>query len=152
MKTSPKIRVTKQFSFEMAHALHGHDGPCRNIHGHSYRLSVTLIGTPSRQDGDPKLGMVMDFADLKQIVKKTIIDKVDHALVLNQHSSFKDKIQQTELYSKVLLTDFQPTCENLLIDFVQALQNSLPKSAKLHHMKLRETPTSYAEWFANDNV
>ena len=76
------IRVTKEFRFEMAHALAGHDGPCRNIHGHSYLLSVTLTGTPVNDPASPKNGMVMDFSDLKKIVDSAIVRPFDHALVL----------------------------------------------------------------------
>ena len=54
----------------MAHVLEGYDGLCANMHGHSYILSVTVIGKPIEQTGNPKLGMVMDFGDLKKIVKK----------------------------------------------------------------------------------
>ena len=66
------IRVTKEFRFEAAHALKGYDGPCKNVHGHSYELSVTVIGIPIADRQSTKLGMVMDFGDLKKIIKKQI--------------------------------------------------------------------------------
>ena len=78
------IRITKEFKFEMAHALLGYDGPCRNVHGHSYELSVTVIGKPIEEKSHAKLGMVMDFGDLKRIVKDEVVDVFDHALVLNR--------------------------------------------------------------------
>ena len=80
------IRITKEFKFEMAHALHGYDGLCKNIHGHSYRLWVTISGKVLKLNGDKKDGMVMDFDILKKIIKPTIIDKYDHSLVLNANS------------------------------------------------------------------
>ena len=55
-----KIRITKQFSFETGHALFGYDGKCRNVHGHSYKLSVTVIGSPIEEEGAVKLGMVIE--------------------------------------------------------------------------------------------
>ena len=64
------IRVTKEFPFEMAHVLWNYDGPCKNVHGHSYRLFVTLSGFPTDNKDNPKNGMVIDFSDLKSIVKK----------------------------------------------------------------------------------
>ncbi len=67
---SQLIRVTKEFPFEMAHVLWNYDGPCKNVHGHSYRLFVTLSGYPSDDPLNPKNGMVIDFSDLKKIVKK----------------------------------------------------------------------------------
>jgi 6-pyruvoyltetrahydropterin/6-carboxytetrahydropterin synthase len=55
------IRITKEFQFEMAHALLGHDGPCKNIHGHSYKLDVTVKGKVKQNTTDPDEGMVVDF-------------------------------------------------------------------------------------------
>lgn len=144
------IRLTKEFKFEMAHALKGYDGLCRNIHGHSYELLVTVTGIPVSEKASAKLGMVMDFGDLKKIVRKNIIDEFDHALVLNRESA-DDFNVDAEMFGRTILVDYQPTSENMLIDFVGRLQNKLPSDVKLHHLLLRETVTSYAEWFAADN-
>jgi 6-pyruvoyltetrahydropterin/6-carboxytetrahydropterin synthase len=143
------IRVTKEFKFEMAHALFGHDGPCKNIHGHSYGLSVTLIGKPVNDASSPKTGMVVDFSDVKKLVNKEIIALFDHSLVLNKNTpeSLVNSLQQ----HKLILVNFQPTCENLLILFVKKLKSILPSSVQLHHLLLRETSTSFAEWYAEDN-
>lgn len=145
------IRITKIFHFEMAHALDNYDGLCRNIHGHSYKLYVTLIGQPSKDETSPKKGMLIDFSDLKKIVQESIIDKYDHALLLNQHT---DKIiidTLKQYYQKIIIVPFQPTSELLLITFAQILQQALPANAKLFSLRLNETETSYAEWFAEDN-
>ena len=80
------IRITKEFSFETGHALYGYDGKCRNVHGHSYKLSVTVIGKPISKPGEVKLGMVIDFGDLKKIVKEEIVDPFDHATVFNKNT------------------------------------------------------------------
>ena len=77
------IRITKEFKFETSHALSGHDGLCKNVHGHSYKLSVTIIGKPIQEPNNPKHGMVMDFSDLKKIINKIIVEPFDHATVLN---------------------------------------------------------------------
>jgi 6-pyruvoyltetrahydropterin/6-carboxytetrahydropterin synthase len=134
----------------MAHALKGYDGLCRNIHGHSYELLVTISGVPVSDTSSVKLGMVMDFGDLKKIVRKSIIDEFDHALVLNRASA-NDFAPDVEMFGRTILVDYQPTSENMLIDFVARLKNQLPSNVKLHHLLLRETVTSYAEWFAEDN-
>jgi 6-pyruvoyltetrahydropterin/6-carboxytetrahydropterin synthase len=134
----------------MAHALKGYDGLCRNIHGHSYELLVTITGIPVSDTNSAKLGMVMDFGDLKKIVRKSIIDEFDHALVLNRESA-NDFDAGTEMFGRTILVDYQPTSENMLIDFVERLKSQLPSDVKLHHLLLRETVTSYAEWFAEDN-
>ena len=80
----PNIRITKYFTFEMAHVLKGYDGPCKHIHGHSYGLYVTLKGEPITDTNSPKKGMVMDFKDLKAIVKSSNIDVFDHIMVIGQ--------------------------------------------------------------------
>ena len=135
----------------MAHALFGYDGPCKNIHGHSYQLSVTVVGKTITDSNDPKHGMIMDFTDLKKIITDAIIAKHDHALVLNRNSPHKDFEKNTSLFEKIILVDYQPTCENLLIDFASTILDKLPKNIQLHHLTLKETPNSYAEWYAKDN-
>ena len=80
------IRITKQFDFETGHALYGYDGKCKNVHGHSYKLSVTVIGTPIADTNNVKCGMVIDFGDLKKIVSSEIVDKFDHATVFNKNT------------------------------------------------------------------
>ena len=146
-----KIRVTKEFDFEMAHALWNYDGACRNIHGHSYRLFVTLKGTPIADRTDPKLGMVLDFKDLKTLVKGPIVDFLDHSLVLYKEAEGELLSKLETMYEKVHLFDFQPTCENLVLFIVDTILEKLPASLELHSVKLYETATSYGEWFAEDN-
>jgi len=146
-----KIRITKEFKFETAHALKAYDGLCKHIHGHSYELLVTVIGNPIEDKSSPKLGMVMDFGDLKMIVREEIVDKMDHALVLNRDSKAAQNLSGSDdMFSRLVLVDYQPTSENMLIDFVDRIQPRLPDGIKLYSMFLRETVTSYAEWFASD--
>jgi 6-pyruvoyltetrahydropterin/6-carboxytetrahydropterin synthase len=144
------IRLTKEFNFEMAHALFGYDGACKNIHGHSYKLSVTIKGEPIKDENNPKLGMVMDFTELKNIVKP-IIDELDHATMLSANSPHKKLAEKNALFEKLVLVNYQPTCENILIDMADYIKRRLRENISLHHLKLQETPTSYAEWFAEDN-
>lgn len=145
------IRITKEFSFEMAHALMGYDGPCRNVHGHSYHLFVTIAGLPIAERGHPKLGMVMDFGDLKKIVKRTVVDVFDHALVLNKAMPAETTASLQKHFAKVILLDYQPTSELMVADFALRIHKELPANLKLVKVLLRETATAYAEWFADDN-
>jgi 6-pyruvoyltetrahydropterin/6-carboxytetrahydropterin synthase len=145
------IRVTKEFSFEMAHVLWNYDGPCRNVHGHSYRLFVTLTGVPADEPGNPKNGMVIDFTDLKAIVKKEIVSVFDHAVVIDRQFDNEKTAIFKEMFGNTVLVDYQPTCENLVADFATRLSARLPQRIKLHSLKLYETATSFAEWFASDN-
>jgi len=145
------IRVTKEFKFEMAHVLWNYDGPCRNVHGHSYRLFVTLTGVPADEAGNPKNGMVIDFADLKKIVKGEIVNVFDHAVVVSKNFEEEKQKMFTKLFGNTVLVDYQPTCENLVSDFSSRIKRLLPLNVKLHSLKLYETATSFAEWYASDN-
>ncbi|HTX89315.1 MAG TPA: 6-carboxytetrahydropterin synthase [Bacteroidales bacterium] len=144
----PTIRITKLFRFEAAHALKDYDGPCRNIHGHSYELSVTIEGSPVSDPHSPKKGMVMDFSDLKSIVKKNVIDVFDHALILSSDYPAGEFEKLQGSFSGMLIVAYQPTTENMLTDFAGRIGNALPAGIKLYSLKLRETPNSFAEWFA----
>ena len=146
-----QIRVTKEFRFEAAHALKGYDGPCKNVHGHSYELSVTVIGTPITDRMSTKLGMVMDFGDLKKIIKKQIVDPFDHALLLNSDLPQEELQKFGEPFTNIVMLPYQPTSENFLLDFAERIRELLPQGVSLHSMRLRETVNSYAEWFAGDN-
>lgn len=135
-----QLRLTKEFVFQMAHALDGYDGKCRNIHGHNYRLFVTIEGKPITDPDDAKKGMVIDFSDIKKIVEQHIIEPFDHAFVVPQESPFAN-ISNTKIY----ITDFQPTCENLLIHFASLLEGIMPNGVKLYSLRLHETDSSCAE-------
>ena len=146
------IRITKQFSFETGHALYGYDGKCRNVHGHSYKLSVTVIGEPIADASHVKFGMVIDFSDLKKIVKEEIVDVFDHATVFNKNTPHVELAKElSDRGHSVLLVDYQPTSEMMVIDFAQKIKKRLPKQTQLFSLRLQETATSYAEWFAGDN-
>ncbi|MFO7756839.1 MAG: 6-carboxytetrahydropterin synthase [Bacteroidales bacterium] len=146
-----KIRVTKEFSFETAHALWNYDGPCRNVHGHSYRLFVTVAGEPLDEPGNPKNGMVMDFGDMKKLVKKEVVDVFDHSVVISRMGGADRLEEMKKLFGNVLLVDYQPTCENLILDIAGRIKPLLPAGISLHKLRLYETAKSYAEWFADDN-
>ena len=146
------IRITKQFNFETGHALYGYDGKCRNVHGHSYKLSVTVVGKPITNIENVKLGMVIDFGDLKKIVKEEIVDKFDHATVFNKNTPHVELAKElTDRGHNVILADYQPTSENMVIDFASKIKARLPENIALFSLKLQETDTSFAEWYASDN-
>lgn len=146
------IRLTKEFSFESAHALWGYDGKCREIHGHSYRLFVTIKGEPVADEQSPKLGMVMDFGELKAIVAREITDRLDHSFVMRRTEQAEAlAAAMGSQFTNVVLVDYQPTCENMLIDFAARLKAALPDGVTLHSLRLHETATSFAEWYSDEN-
>ena len=140
------LHITKRFTFEMAHALRGYDGPCRHIHGHSYVLEVS-VGGPLGAAGAADEGMVMDFGVLKTIVQQAVLERYDHALVL--HTDERAAIPMDHpLFARTIFVAWQPTCENLLKDIVARIHTALPPAALLMQVRLHETATSWAEWSA----
>lgn len=132
----------------MAHLLWKYDGLCKNVHGHSYILFVTVMGDIIEDKNNPKLGMVIDFGDLKRIVKEEIVDKLDHSVAVNQDGI----VDHLNLYSERIVTlPYQPTCENMVVDFAGRIRKRLPSNVSLYSIKLHETASSFAEWFASDN-
>lgn len=147
-----KVRITKQFTFETGHALYGHDGKCKNIHGHSYKLSVTILGKPLGDSKSSKFGMIMDFSDLKKIVKEEIVNPLDHATIFNKNTPHLQLANNLKsIGHKVVLVDYQPTSEMLVIDFAKKIKKRLPGDIQLFSLKLQETATCFAEWYASDN-
>jgi 6-pyruvoyltetrahydropterin/6-carboxytetrahydropterin synthase len=142
------VRVTKRFTFELAHALYNYDGNCKFLHGHSYKMYVSLKGQVKADIGNPKDGMVCDFSILKKIVNEKVVDIYDHALVLNENDKNKD--QYLNLNKRTIIFPVQPTCENLMIHFKNEIEQALPKELSLAKITLYETEGSYAEWDVND--
>ena len=143
-----RIRLTKEFDFETAHALDGYEGKCKDIHGHSYHLRVTVIGEPKQECGLSDCGMVLDFGDIKRIVRDYVYEEFDHRLILRDDSRFLGLETKND---RIRYVSYQPTCENMLIEIVEIIQRYLPEDVELHNVFLRETANSYAEWFSTDN-
>lgn len=138
------LKVAKEFSFDMAHLLDGHDGKCQNLHGHTYKLQVIVSG--ETEDNGAKKGMVIDFADLKRVVNELIISPMDHAFIYDQSSERETKIAQLlqQLNSKTFALPMRSTAENLAQFIFQRLQENV--GFHLHSIRLWETPTSFAEY------
>ncbi len=146
------IRITKIFTFETAHVLYNYDGKCKNMHGHSYKLFVTVKGNPINDINNVKNGMVVDFGDIKKIVKEEIVDVWDHAVLLNALTPHKELGEDlAQKGHKVIYCNYQPTCENMLYDIAKKINNKLPSHVQLAYLKLHETENSYGEWFAEEN-
>ena len=120
-----KVSVTKRFTFEASHNLIEYDGPCSNLHGHSYKLYVTVSGYVDTVSDNITDCMVIDFKDIKSIVKKEVVDKLDHS------------------YLNKVFT--QPTAEVMAVLIFQTLENVFPKDCTLEKIRLYETEDSYAE-------
>jgi 6-pyruvoyltetrahydropterin/6-carboxytetrahydropterin synthase len=145
------IRVTKQFGFEMSHALFNYDGLCRSIHGHSYKLQVTVCGEPIQEPGHCKDGMVMDFSLLKKLLQENIVSKLDHSLMINEKAPVEKLDALGQMYERHHVVPFQPTTENLVVYIAEKVKLLLPEHIALFSVRLFETSSSFAEWFASDN-
>lgn len=122
------LTVTKIFEFEACHRLPNYEGACHNLHGHSYKLEVTVGGNIIRDANNPKCGMILDFKDLKKIVKEVAIDKYDHS---NLNDFFPN-----------------PTAEIMVEQIANDILSRLGPilNCYLVSCKLWETSTSYAEF------
>jgi 6-pyruvoyltetrahydropterin/6-carboxytetrahydropterin synthase len=99
------MELTKTFTFDMAHRLSFHKGKCWNLHGHTYKLEVTVSG-----DEDEN-GMVIDFNDMKDICMEKVVDVLDHSTVIYE----KDELMMNS-FPMVLhhvIMPYEPTAENL---------------------------------------
>ena len=120
-----EVSVTKIFTFDSAHRLDDYVGKCANLHGHTYKLEVTVKGRTDAR------GIVVDFGDIKSIVGEQILAKYDHRF-LND------------------LMEFNTTAENMVVHFFEIIDNYLQKiqdgnPARLVRVRLWETPSAYAE-------
>lgn len=146
----PIVRVTKIFYFEASHALLNYNGLCRNIHGHSYKLYVTVKGNIIEDNNQSNLGMVMDFSVLKKIVNEHIVDVFDHSFLVNKSENVDFEKFGSELFERIHYLKFQPTCENLVVHFAEVLKSKLPDGIILCKIRLHETNSSYSEWLIED--
>lgn len=139
------LHLTKIFYFEMAHALLNYQGPCSQIHGHSYQLHVTVKAVDPKNEIRVPPGFLVDFKELKNIVTDRIIGQLDHRLVLSQaYIAHQPKLADSK---SLLVFEQEPTAENLIFFIARTLENAFPKHIALAGLKLFETHQSYAEWF-----
>jgi len=129
----------------MAHAINGYPGKCKDIHGHSYELHVTVAPVSIPQYFIPGTGLVMDFKELKAIVHQYIIQPFDHRLVLSKEFIRSHNFSN---YENLLDWDYEPSVENLILYIRQVLCEKLPAHVRLTRLRLFETCDSYADWEA----
>ncbi len=138
------LKLTKIFHFETAHAIHGYDGACKHIHGHSYELHVSVTTDSDYEDFIPAPGFVIDFKEIKKIVKNKVIIFLDHKLLLSKQFIVENKYTSTQ--ENIIVWEVEPTAENLLLYIKNILTASLSTHVQLVYLKLYETKDSYAEW------
>ena len=134
------ITVTKTVRFDAAHVLTNHQGLCKNLHGHTYRVDVSV----TQAEGDAR-DMVIDFKDLKRVAAETVCDRFDHAFVYNTQSEGEREIAAVvERYGmRTVALPFRSTAENLAKMFFRDLK---PRVAGLSAVRVWETAASSAEY------
>ncbi len=133
------LTIRKECRFEAAHLLNGHPGECRNLHGHTYRVVVEVAQRPD-EDGD----MVMDFKDLKAVLRDVILDRFDHAFLYDQRAPEEREIAAvlSRLELRAVPLPFRTTAENLARHFFEALAERVAVIC----VSVYETPESCAEY------
>lgn len=141
--------ITRKFEFDAGHRISTHLSQCRNLHGHRYVLEVTISGGIITDAGAPGQGMVMDFSDVKRIIRETLVDQWDHAfLVYAGDTRVLEFLQSLENHKTVVL-EVQPTAENLALLAFDILHRTFRDSCagrlELEHVRLFETPNCWAD-------
>lgn len=138
------FKIAKEFSFEMAHMIDGHDGKCQNLHGHSYKLQIVVAGDLIQSGA--KKDMVMDYSDLKKIVKDEIITKLDHAFMFDATNARESKLAKTlqEMQLKTYALNTRTTAEAIAKHIYHTLKQV---GLKVDKVKIWETGSSYCEYY-----
>ena len=134
------LTVTKSVKFDAAHVLTNHQGLCKNLHGHTYRVEVSVTQAP----GD-NADMVIDFKDLKKKCEEVILERYDHAFMYNSESQAESEIAAvvTKYGMRAVAMPYRSTAENLARHFFGALRERV---AGLSRVRVWETPDSSAEY------
>ncbi len=134
------LKVTKTVRFDAAHILTNHQGLCKNLHGHTYRVDVTVAQRPD-DSGD----MVIDFKDLKRVCEELILSRFDHAFIYDETSLNESEIAAVlaKHSMRTVAMPFRSTAENLARYFFRSLHGRIPGLAGV---KVWETPDSVAEY------
>ena len=136
------LTITKSVKFDAAHVLTNHNGLCKNLHGHTYRVDVSI-----RQADNDSSDMVMDFKDVKKICEETVLSKFDHAFIYDETSEGESEIAAVVAKNGMRATalPFRSTAENLARWIFDALKT---RSPCIHSVRVYETADSCAEYSA----
>lgn len=141
------MQITREFRFDAAHRIVGHPGRCRWLHGHGYRLAVTV----DAQQLDA-LGMVMDFDTLTTVVRVAVLNGWDHAALLHRDDPLVPAVAavQAEAPERLVLFAASPTVEVLAREAFRSIAKLLPEGVRLTGVALWETTTCSSEYRGDD--
>jgi 6-pyruvoyltetrahydropterin/6-carboxytetrahydropterin synthase len=143
------MQITTRLEFDAGHRIPDHKSQCRNLHGHRYALEITLSGGIISQENASENGMVMDFSDVKQIARDSVVDVWDHAfLVYKDDKAVLDFLNTLPNHKTVIFPNV-PTAENMAAEAFRILKNQYKdvygNHLKLERVRLFETPNSWAD-------
>ncbi len=141
--------ITRRLEFDAGHRIPDHRSLCRHLHGHRYAIEISVSGDITAQDGNPRNGMVLDFSEIKSVLRATIVDVWDHAfLVYRGDSAILEFLNSLPDHRTVIL-DVVPTAENLASEAFRLLEPRIAticdKSLRLENVRLYETPNCWAD-------
>ncbi|MXS85714.1 6-carboxytetrahydropterin synthase QueD [Nitrosomonas sp. HPC101] len=141
--------ITRKFEFDAGHRISTHQSQCRNLHGHRYVLEVTISGGIITDTGAPEQGMVMDFSDVKRIIREALVDQWDHAFLVYAGDIRVLEFLQSMDDHKTVVLEVQPTAENLALIAFDILHHMFRDRyagrLALEHVRLFETPNCWAD-------
>ena len=141
--------ITRRLEFDAGHRIPDHKSQCRHLHGHRYAIEITLAGDIILQTGSPVNGMVMDFADVKAIAKKHVVDVWDHAFLAYRGDTEIVPFLQSLPWHNTVLLDVVPTAENLAFEAFAILdaayRDTYGNHLRLDQVRLYETPNCWAD-------
>ena len=141
------MEVTKIVEWDMGHRVPNHKNKCRHPHGHRYRLELTIKGNIKSLAGSSDEGMVIDFGDIKDIMKRCIHDPLDHSFMIwNQDPLMAPFAKNFPEEQAFILVDSIPTAENIIMWCYEALRHEIPKEVTISRLRLYETPNSWADF------
>ena len=134
------LTVTKSVKFDAAHVLTNHQGLCKNLHGHTYRVEVSVAQLPEDQSD-----MVIDFKDLKKTCEEVVLARFDHAFMYDSTSAAESEIAAVVAKHgmRAVALPYRSTAENLSRHFFHELRAHIPG---LKSVRVWETPDSFAEY------
>lgn len=139
------MQISRVFEFDAGHRIPNHKSECRNLHGHRYKLELTLEGPILNAEGESHEGMVLDFSDIKIIVNK-IIDQVDHSFIVAKKDEPMLEFLKTS-GSKYIVLEAIPTVENIAQYFWKQLepqfQDTYNQALIIKKLTLWETPKCF---------
>lgn len=143
------ITITRRLEFDAGHRIPDHASKCRNLHGHRYVLELTLQGEPVHAPGEPRHGMLVDFADVKRIAEASIVGPWDHAFLVYREDRAVAGFLAGLPWHKSVVLDCVPTVENLARIAFETLaceyRRRFGEALRLARVRLQETPNCWAE-------